>query len=548
MSLITWNDYFVTGVDIIDEQHRWLIELINRAAPVLVLPYATSHQTADELLDRLTEYAVFHFNTEDQLMAEHAIDPRHSQHHQQSHGEFAARVGEMRQRYEDVGDISGGELLTFLANWLVFHILSDDQVLTRQIKAIRAGETPEAAFDKAEGNQVDPAQQAQTHALIDLYQLINVQYSHLQSAHQELEDHRNHLEELVTQRTAQLAQARDVAEAASLAKSAFLANMSHEFRTPMNAIAGMSWALLKQIEDPVQREKLQIIAKASQHLQTMLGEVLDMVKLESEQLTLEPVDFSLKSLLEHCRAEAAAAASAKGLALTTHYADDLPDMLHGDARRISQMLGHLLANAAKFTAHGSIALRASVSGAAHVQQLHLEVEDTGTGIGSKDIGRLFRPFEQVDASTTRSHGGAGLGLALCKRLANLMGGDIGVRSRIGQGSVFRLDIPVQPPLSSHASNTAAPANDTAQARGSVPGAEKGDLEIRNNLSTLRALIAEDDIRAVSLWHQHIGQFQPLLGAASARLEHELTTYNFEAALAALDSALASVPPSTDARQ
>jgi hypothetical protein len=129
-----------------------------------------------------------------------------------------------------------------------------------------------------------------------------------------------------------------------------------------------------------------------------------------------------------------------------------------------------------------------------------------------------------------------------------MGGDIGVQSRIGQGSVFRLDIPVQPPLSSHASNTDAPANDTAPALGSVPGAEKGELEIRNNLSTLRALIAEDDIRAVSLWHQHIGQFQPLLGAASARLEHELTTYNFEAALAALDSALASVPPSTDARQ
>ena len=263
--------------------------------------------------------------------------------------------------------------------------------------------------------------------------------------------------------------------------------MSHELRTPMNAIAGMSWALLKQIEDPAQREKLQIIAKASQHLQTMLGEVLDMVKLESEQLTLEPVDFSLRSLLEHCRAEAATAASAKGLMLTTHYADDLPDMLNSDARRISQMLGHLLANAAKFTAHGSITLRASVSGAAHVQQLHLEVEDTGTGIGNKDIGKLFLPFEQVDTSTTRNHGGTGLGLALCKRLANLMGGDIGVQSRIGQGSVFRLDIPVQPALSSHASNANASAHGATQSPGSLPVAEKAEQEIHNDLLALRAL-------------------------------------------------------------
>lgn len=537
MSLITWNDYFVTGIDIIDEQHRWLIDLINQAAPMLVLPYATSHQAADELLDRLTDYAVFHFQTEDMLMTEYAIDPRHSEHHRHSHGEFAARVAEMRQRYEADGDISGGELLTFLANWLVFHILSDDKVLTRQLKAIQGGNRPEEAFDKAEGKQSDPAQQAQTRALIDLYQLINVQYSHLQEAHQELEEHRHHLEELVTRRTAQLAQARDLAEAASRAKSAFLANISHEFRTPMNAITGMNWALLRQIKDPTQREKLQIIANAAQHLQTMLAEVLDMVKLESEQLTLEPLDFNLKSLLERCCADARNSATAAGLEFSYSPAPNLPDMLHGDARRISQMLGHLLSNAVKFTARGRVSLRVSISGEAAAMDLHLKVEDTGRGIASEDISRLFQPFAQVDTSTTRAQGGAGLGLALCKRLANLMGGDISVQSQPGQGSLFRLDLPVQPPLSTHTTSGetapfgAGPAHtDAAQALDWTA--------MQHILQHLHDLIADDDIRALALWHEHGSALQACLGPAASHIEHELSRYNFEAALSALRKAIA----------
>ena len=538
MSLITWNDYFVTGIDIIDEQHRWLIDLINQAAPMLVLPYASSNQAADELLNRLTDYAVFHFQTEHRLMAEYAIDPRHSQHHQHSHGEFAARVAEMRKRYETDGDVSGGELLTFLANWLVFHILSDDKVLTRQLKAIQEGSCPEEAFDKAEGKQSDPAQQAQTKALIDLYQLINIQYSHLQAANQELEKHRHHLETLVTQRTAQLAQARDLAEAASRAKSAFLANISHEFRTPMNAIAGMNWSLLHQIDDPAQREKLQIIAKAAKHLQTMLAEVLDMVKLESEALTLEPLDFSLKALLARCCEEARNNAARNGLEFIYAPAPDLPDMLHGDARRIAQMLGHLLSNAVKFTTLGCVSLSVSVTGEADAMDLHLEVEDTGQGLSREDIGRLFQPFEQVDVSTKRTHGGAGLGLALCKRLANLMGGDISVQSKPGKGSCFRLDLPVQPPVSTHAASEDA-------AVGIARNPSDGDVavidenEVQRTLKHLQDLIADDDIRALSLWHEHGPTLHACLGAAADHIEHELALYNFEAALAALNKAIAS---------
>jgi len=541
MSLITWNDYFVTGIDIIDEQHRWLIDLINQAAPMLVLPYAASHQAADDLLDRLADYAVFHFRTEDRLMAEYAIDPRHSEHHQRSHGEFAVRVTEMRQRYQTNGDISGGELLTFLANWLVFHILSDDKVLTRQLKAIQGGSRPEEAFDKAEGKQSDPAQQAQTRALIDLYQLINVQYSHLQAAHQELEDHRHHLEELVSRRTMQLAQARDLAEAASRAKSAFLANISHEFRTPMNAITGMNWALLRQIEDPAQREKLQIIANAAQHLQTMLAEVLDMVKLESEQLSLEPLDFNLGALLERCCADARNNAAAAGLGFSYTPASNLPEMLHGDARRISQMLGHLLSNAVKFTAHGQVSLRVSVSGEAAAMDLHLEVEDTGRGIASQDIDRLFQPFTQVDTSTTRAQSGAGLGLALCKRLANLMGGDLSVRSQPGQGSQFRLDLPLQAPLSVHTNTGSGEPAPTGTGPAQAESTQAIDWNaMQHILKHLEDLIADDDIRALALWHEHGAALQACLGPAASHIEHELSLYNFEAALCALHKATANL--------
>ena len=539
MSLITWNDYFVTGIDIIDEQHKWLIDLINRAATVLVLPYETTHAAADELLDQLTEYAVFHFQTEEKLMAECGIDKRHGDHHRESHGDFATHVMEMRQRYEETRDISGGELLTFIANWLVFHILSDDQVLARQLKGIDTGLSPENAFEKAEGTDSDPAQQAQTQALIDLYQLINTQYSNLQAAHQELEEHRHNLEEQVARRTAQLAQARDLAEAASRAKSTFLANMSHEFRTPMNAITGMSWSLQKEIDNPHQREKLQIITKAAQRLQEMLAEVLDMVKLESEQLTLEPLDFSLHALLDHCHTEATTAAAAKGLELITEYRPDLPDMLHADARRIGQMLAHLLSNAIKFTERGRVTLRASVVPETPQQmRLHLEVEDTGCGIAAGDLDRLYLPFEQLDGSSTRTHGGAGLGLALCQRLARLMGGDISVQSKPGKGSIFRLNIPVRPALSSHATDSA----ETKTLSPTAPANISTDWQdVREKLSVLRPLIAEDDIRSLSLWHVSADYMQAALGPAAAHIEHELATYNFEAALAALDEALASLP-------
>lgn len=542
MSLITWNDYFVTGIDIIDEQHRWLIDLINRAATVLVMPYASTHEAADELLDQLTEYAVFHFQTEARLMTEYGIDRRHAEHHIAAHNDFAAHVGEMRERYERTGDISGGELLTFLANWLVFHILSDDQVLGHQLVAIRSGSAANEAFEKAEGKESDPALQAKTQALIDLYQLINQQYSNLQAVYQELGEYRDHLEQKVAQRTEQLAQARDQAEAASRAKSVFLANMSHEFRTPMNAIVGMSWALLQQIDNPAQREKLQIIAKASERLQDILGEVLDMVKLESGELTLEPVDFSLHALLAHAHAAAAMAAEAKGLRFVAEIPPELPDLLHGDARRLGKMLEHLLANAVKFTESGEIRLRAETARAGSPPiQLSLTVSDTGKGIAADDINLLFRPFAQLDAASARAQGGTGLGLALCKRISRLMGGDIAVSSELGHGSSFSMTILLQAAHSPHPQSEASGTRTDAADGGGAPVPPVDWPNVRRHLERLRPLIAEDDIQALSAWNESADLLHGALGPNASQIGHELEAYNFEHALQLLDRSIAGIP-------
>ncbi|MDQ5945713.1 MAG: hypothetical protein QG619_1135, partial [Pseudomonadota bacterium] len=129
MALMSWNENFVTGIAVIDEQHQWLIDLINDAAPVLALNYNRNHVRAERLLDELVNYAVFHFDTEDRLMREYRIDPRHHEGHLQSHGKFATEVVRMRAAYSNGDAPSGGALLTFLANWLVFHILGEDQAL-----------------------------------------------------------------------------------------------------------------------------------------------------------------------------------------------------------------------------------------------------------------------------------------------------------------------------------------------------------------------------------------------------------------------------------
>ena len=352
----------------------------------------------------------------------------------------------------------------------------------------------------------------------------------------------------------QLAIEKRLAEEAAQAKSDFLANISHEVRTPVSAIMGMSYLALKSGLTDKQRDYLQVIQQCSQHLHGLINQVLDFSKIEASMLALEKAEFNLRVVLDSVHAINADKAAIKGLSLRIHMAPETPRRLVGDALRLTEILVNFISNAIKFTEEGHVQLDVEVVNQTPKQlQLRFTVQDTGIGLSPEQMTRLFKSFSQGDVSTTRKYGGTGLGLVISKKLAELMGGDVGVRSEPGMGSSFWctawFDLPAAPgaELIDTGSFSAAAlhpptqwANTSSPTQGQDASWEQPDpLDGSADAALCRHLAylaAQDDPAALALETQHEPVLQQRLGPAFVVLSRALRRYRLPQAVRLLADA------------
>ncbi len=375
------------------------------------------------------------------------------------------------QRFVDLADAAFRAAQTQPSDAGLILAVDDLRALDPSVRALNLGLTRKIAADAT--TRVDAVQRQNEYGLALTLALSVLTATFATIAVKQLR--RLHQRQLALERlAAELGQAREAAEAASAAKSTFLANMSHEIRTPFHGLIGMLALLDSEPLRPRQMQFLKTARASADHLLTLLNDILDLSRLESGRLDLDPQAALLSEVLEPVRTLMRPLAESKGLDFQVQVDPGVPEALRLDVTRVRQVVFNLVGNAIKFSERGHVHVRVhavpGASGEAAGARLVIEVSDTGSGMAPEVLARLFQRFVQGDDSLQRRHGGAGLGLEISRTLARLMDGDITARSVLGSGSTFTLSLPLEPVARPAGAAVAANVHPGAPADGAVPGA------------------------------------------------------------------------------